>query len=130
MQASAMVPLSTITGVLVLFTIKHFAADFLFQTRWMAHGKERRDDWVRPLLSHVGCHAGLTLLIALALSPRLWWLALVDLVVHFGIDHAKSLTQRWGQWSTDNPRFWWLLGFDQLLHHMTNIAFAAAIVAL
>jgi len=129
-QFSQSVPLWGFCALLVVITFKHFVADFLLQTNWIAHGKERREGWQLPLAVHVLCHAGLTLIIALVVAPRLWWLALVELVVHAAIDHGKtSISCREG-WAPNKMQFWWLLGFDQFLHQVTNIALAAAFFLL
>jgi hypothetical protein len=111
-------------------TLKHFVADFLLQTNWIARGKERREGWFAPLAVHVLCHAILTLLLTLAIAPRLWWLALIDLVVHAAIDRLKSLISMESGWKTDQAQFWWVIGFDQYLHQATNIALVAALFAL
>ena len=110
--------------------LKHFVADFVLQTNWIAHGKERVEGWQGPLAVHVLCHAGLTLLIALAIAPRLWWLALIDLVVHTVIDRTKTVVGHWSGCEKTQARYWWLFGFDQFLHQVTNIALAAAFFAL
>jgi hypothetical protein len=110
--------------------LKHYVADFVLQTNWIAHGKERSEGWFAPLAVHVLCHAALTLVIALVVAPHLWWLALVDLVVHAIIDRAKTLTGCYGGWKATQPQYWWLMGFDQFLHQVTNIAIAAALMAL
>jgi hypothetical protein len=107
---------------------KHYVADFLFQTNWMARGKECSRHWLMPLLVHVLWHAGLTLGIALVVAPRLWWFALVDFVIHFTIDRAKGLVCHWGAWTPDDKKFWWLLGLDQYFHQLTNIGLAAGFV--
>jgi hypothetical protein len=107
-------------------TLKHFVADFLLQTSWIAQGKERREGWMAPLAVHVLCHAGLTLCIALVLAPRLWWLAPVEFVIHASIDRSKTLIRNSNKWDLPRPQYWWLLGFDQFLHQVTNIALAAA----
>lgn len=113
-----------------VFALKHYVADFVLQTNWIARGKERPRDWLVPLGAHVLCHAALTLVIVLAVAPRLWWLALVDLVVHFAIDRAKTLVAQQGNWQPAQVQFWWLIGVDQLLHQLTNIALAAALLLL
>ena len=77
--------------VLAAFTVKHVLADFVLQSNWMARGKEAASGWAAPLLAHVACHAGLTLLLVLAVRPDLWWLALADLVVHTAVDRSKAL---------------------------------------
>jgi Protein of unknown function (DUF3307) len=124
------VPLWNACALLLVMAFKHFVADFVLQTKWIAHGKEARQGWLAPLAVHVLCHAGLTLAIALAIAPRLWWLALVDLVVHATIDRAKSLAGHWGAWTFEDSAYWWLLGFDQFLHQATNIALTAAFLTL
>jgi uncharacterized protein DUF3307 len=129
-QLSPSVSLWSICGLLILFAFKHFVADFLLQTNWIAHGKERREGWQVPLAVHVGCHAGLTLLIALAFAPRLWWLALVELVIHAAIDRSKTTIACREGWAPNKMQFWWLLGFDQFLHQVTNVALAAAFFLL
>ncbi len=117
-------------ALVALFALKHVVADFLLQTDWIARGKESRRGWLLPLCAHVLCHAALTLLIALALAPRLWWLALVDFAIHIAIDRVKTLTSRWGPCRPGQPRFWWLIGLDQFLHQITNIGLAAAILLM
>jgi hypothetical protein len=125
-QAGPSVPLWTLCGLLLLFAFKHYVADFMLQTSWIAHGKERVAGWLAPLAVHVLAHGVLTLAIGLTLAPRLWWLALVDVVVHATIDRCKSLLGNWGSWKPTEGQFWWLMGFDQFLHQVTNIALAAA----
>ncbi|WP_246735993.1 DUF3307 domain-containing protein [Enterovirga aerilata] len=114
----------------VAFTVKHFLADFVLQTGWIAIGKDCRGDWFKPLAAHVAIHAGLALAIVLVVAPRLWWLAAIDLVVHFGVDRGKSVVGRWGGWTPHDARYWWLFGFDQLLHQVTNIGLAYALAVL
>ena len=118
------------TALLVLaFTVKHYLADFVLQTSWIAHGKDARAGWLAPLAAHVAIHVGLALTLVLAISPRLWWLALVDLVIHSLVDRGKTLVGRWGGWEVSNAKYWWLFGFDQLLHQATNIGLAAVLAA-
>ena len=114
----------------VAFAVKHYAADFLFQTSWMARGKEKARHWVSALAVHALCHAALTLLILAVVSPRLWWLAIVDFGIHFAIDRGKAMIAATSRWQPSQPQFWWLLGFDQMLHQLTNIALALAIMLL
>ena len=115
-------------GLAAVFALKHYLADFILQTNWMARGKERSGGWTRPLAAHVAVHAALTLPICLVAEPRLWWLALVDLLVHFATDRGKTLLSHWGGWKPDQVQFWWLLGLDQLIHQITNIGLAAALI--
>jgi hypothetical protein len=112
----------------VAFVIKQFLADFLLQTSWMACGKAQSRGWLAPLATHAGVHGMLTLLLMLALLPSLWWLGLVDFVVHTVIDRGKALATRGlGLTETDNA-WWWLLGLDQALHQLTHFAFVLALL--
>lgn len=124
-----MVSVWAMTALTLVFAVKHFAADFVLQTSWIACGKEGRMGWIAPLSLHALIHGALTLGIALAVAPRLWWLALVDGAVHFAIDRGKTLVGRWGAWTAQDAKYWWLLGFDQLLHQATNIGLASALLA-
>ena len=119
--------LAMLSGV---FALKHYSADFVFQPNAIARGKEQRQGWLIPLGLHVGIHAAMTLGIVLLVKPRLWWLAIADLAAHFVIDRCKTLVAHWGKWSVDNERFWWQVGADQLLHQLTNLGLAAALVLL
>jgi len=118
----------TTAAVSGLLALKHYLADFVLQTNAMARGKERAQGWLVPLCAHGLCHAGIALAIALALAPRLWWLALLDLAIHLAIDRAKAVIAHRGRWPMSDPRFWWLMGFDQFLHQSTNVGLAAAFV--
>lgn len=129
-SASLAVPLLPFLLLAAGLALKHVVADFLLQTGWIARGKERRQGWLGPLCLHALGHAGLTLLIALVVAPRLWWLALADFAIHFAVDRAKSVLGHRGGWGAEDVRFWWLIGFDQFLHQLTNLGIAAALVAL
>lgn len=125
-----LVPVWTMTVLACTLIVKHYVADFVLQTAWMARGKEQRQGWLLPLSAHVGCHVAATLLIALVVAPRLWWLALVDGAIHFAVDRAKTLVGRMGAWTPTDVRFWWLLGFDQMLHGLTDMGLTAAFLSL
>jgi hypothetical protein len=129
-QVSELTAIWTMALLAAVFSLKHFFADFVLQTRWIALGKDRCVDWLAPLAAHVAIHAGLTLVIALIVAPRLWWLALIDLTVHFAIDRGKSVAGRLGGCSPEEARYWWLFGFDQLLHQFTNLGLALALMVL
>ncbi len=122
------VPLSTLSALLIVMAAKHYGADFIGQTDWMARGKERVVGWGVPLAAHAGLHALGTLAIALLFKPALWWLALVDLAVHGLIDRGKSLVAHHTRFAMTDPRFWWLMGFDQFLHQVTNVVLVAILI--
>ena len=130
MSPDARLAVVLVAELSVAFAVKHYAADFLFQTSWMARGKEKPRHWVPALAVHALCHGALTLLILAVVSPRLWWLAMADLVVHFAIDRGKAVIATTSRWQPSQPQFWWLLGFDQMLHQLTNVALVLAIMLL
>ena len=118
--------LQSLIIVYVAFATKQLVCDFLLQTSWMAKGKCRQSGWVRPLLAHAGTHAMGTLLICLAAAPALFWLAIVDFVVHAGIDRTKALATE--RMAINEPRFWWALGTDQMAHQLTHFTYVLALL--
>jgi hypothetical protein len=113
----------------IIFRLKQFACDFLFQTDWMAltKGKPGREGY-KALFSHTLFHGIGTTLIALLFVPSMWWLGLVDFIVHSIVDRIKGvLTYRKG-WSYDSRMFWWSFGMDQEAHNYTHLAYIVLIV--
>lgn len=107
--------------LLVLFQIKHFLADYPFQTAWML-GKARPGwDFFLPLLVHSTVHGVGTLMLCAIVAPSLWWLSLVDLVSHFLMDRLKASPHLLGRFQVVQPEFWWSLGFDQMVHHLVGL---------
>lgn len=121
-----LISLPTLVVLYGAFAAKQLVCDFLLQTSWMAKGKCRQSDWVRPLLAHAGTHAAGTLAIVLAAAPSLFWLAIVDFILHAGIDRAKALAT--ARMAMTEPRFWWALGADQMAHQLTHFAFVLVIL--
>ncbi len=111
------------------FLAKHFLADFLFQTDWMAAGKERPQGWLLPLAAHAGVHGAMTAALFLAVAPPLAWLGLADAILHGLIDRLKSLAARRMRVTPRQAGFWWLFGADQSLHHLTHLALAILLAA-
>jgi hypothetical protein len=124
------VPVWTVTALAAVMATKHYLADFLFQTTWMARGKEGERNWLWPLAAHAGCHAALTLAVALVVAPHLWWLCLVDLAIHFTVDRVKAIIGRRTGFVPAQAQFWWLMGFDQLLHGLTDLGLVTAFLSL
>lgn len=128
-QAGEWAAMWSLAILVAAFSLKHLLADFVLQTGWIAHGKGCRSGWFAPLAAHAAIHAGLALALILAVRPALWWLALVDLLVHFAVDRAKTLVGQSARWTPDDAPYWWLFGFDQFLHQLTNIGLALALAA-
>lgn len=137
---------TTALWLLVAFQLKHFLADYPLQGWPYAQfmlGKFRdtawplNRGWILPLLAHAGVHAVLTAALCAAVGrPELMWLGLLDLAVHFTMDRVKAGPRLLGRWKPIHPRnvdvalpwqwaenafFWWSLGFDQMVHHLTDL---------
>lgn len=125
---SMTVPIASFIILMLAFEVKHYVADFVLQTNWIAHGKDRITGWQRPLAAHVGLHGLGTLCIALVISPSLWWLALIDIAVHGLIDRGKALITHRKKFPLTDARFWWLMGFDQMLHQITNVVLVGVLL--
>ncbi len=123
------IPTLWIAAASAAFLAKHFLADFLFQTDWMATGKERPRGWLPPLAAHAGVHGVMTAALFSAVSPLLAWLGLADAAVHGFIDRMKSLATRRAGATPRQARFWWLFGADQTLHHLTHLGLAILLAA-
>ena len=118
-----------IAAALVAFLAKHFLADFLFQTDWMATGKDRAEGWVPSLAAHASVHGAMTAALFLVVSPSLAWLGLVDAVIHGVIDRIKSLATQRAKLTPGQTTFWWLFGADQSFHHLTHVGLAILLAA-
>ncbi len=127
---SGAIPFWTAAALASAMALKHFLADFVLQSGWMVRGKEQACGWGGPLLAHAGCHAFITFVIAMAVAPRLWWVAAADLAVHATIDRAKSVVARRGGLAPEQAAFWRLLGFDQFLHNLTGVGLVLALLVL
>lgn len=113
--------LITLFTLLLAFQFKQFIADFPLQREYMLKKTLPGWEFVVPLAMHCSVHATLTLVICLWFVPSLWWLALVDFVIHFTMDRIKSGPKYLGRFNDrDKPGFWNCLGFDQMVHHLTH----------
>lgn len=112
-------------GLLILFQVKHFFADFVLQNVWMLQKAKPGWDFVPPLAIHSGVHMLITLIVVLYLNPAYWWLAVVDFVVHFTMDRIKAGPRYLGRFSDVRSKaFWVCFGFDQMVHHLTHLYIA------
>jgi hypothetical protein len=89
--------------------------------------KDKEHGWVAPLAAHAGCHASFTLAVTLAIDPALWWLGVVDLLLHAIIDRARAVTGRHLGLVVGHSAWWWLFGIDQALHQLTHFGYALAL---
>lgn len=96
--------------LLILFQIKHFLADYLFQTKWMLGKFKPGIDFVKPLMAHCAVHALFTFglcwawhnytlcKVGVSLS-----LALLDFAIHFVMDRVKASPDMLGRFKTLTP---------------------------
>lgn len=116
--------ITNIFFLLVLFQLKHYAADFPLQTEYML-GKFKREGWILPLATHSLVHAIFTILIVGVFTTDfslVMELALLDFVVHFTMDRIKASPDLLGKWTPADVEFWNTVGFDQMIHHLTHYA--------
>jgi len=101
--------------LLIFFIVKHFVADFILQTKWMAVGKFKLfPNNMLPLLVHSLIHATITFIFI-----NMHILFIIELVSHFIIDLSKVLVSR--KYNINDKEYWWLLGLDQMLHYFIYI---------
>lgn len=110
-----------IFGLLVIFQVKHFLADFPLQGEYMLHKVSGGWAFLLPLTFHCLVHATMTLGIVLAVNPKFWWLAALDFIVHFVVDRLKSGPRYFGRFhDKSRPAYWSIFGLDQMVHHVTG----------
>lgn len=123
----------TLTFLLMLYLVfraKQFACDFLLQTSWMALTKGKAGvEGYKALFVHAGIHAAATLLIVLVAAPELWWLGLIDFILHSCVDRLKALLTSDLKWTSSSAKFWWAFGADQEAHNLTHLGYILMIIA-
>lgn len=117
---------------LLAFQVKHFLADFCWQTAYMLRGKGL---YMHPGgLLHAGLHGVLSLPVLLLFSPLGAGLALAvcgaEGVVHYHIDWAKEHILSAENRAAQDRNYWIVVGADQALHQVTMLAMAGAAFVL
>jgi len=117
---------STILILFILLALKHFLADFVFQTNRMV--MEKGTYGAKWGIYHSLVHAVLTGLIFYAVFTdfvSVILLAFIDGVVHYHIDWAKMNINKNRNLTPADNAFWFWLGIDQLMHYLTYIGLIA-----
>jgi hypothetical protein len=105
---------------LVLLQLKHFLADFVWQTDKMI--EEKGIYGARPGINHSLMHALGTFLAFLWIHPIIAVAtAIIDFILHYHIDWAKIQINKRCQYTPKDSKFWYWLGADQMLHQYTYI---------
>src|SRR3954462_10357629 len=126
---SSSVAVDALVGWMLVLTCKHIVAEFFRQNTWMALGKDQKTGWALPLLTHCLIHLGVAMVLILMIAPRVWFVALIDFVIHLMVDRAKGLCVATFNVTMDHQWFWWLIGIDQALHHLTGFGLSIFMAA-
>lgn len=110
-----------ILSMLVALQIKHFLADWVFQTK--------EETVKKGIYGHVdgAIHAGKNaFLTALVFGAFGFWLITplifaIDFLLHYHIDYGKVQINDYFKLTPENKMFWVLMGADQMLHQLTYI---------
>jgi hypothetical protein len=115
--------LSILQGALITFIllqIKHFLADFVWQTDRMIQEKGIYGE--RHGVYHSGIHALGTFVVFVVLHPILGLVcALIDFICHYHIDWAKININKRHNYTPADKKFWFWIGLDQLAHQITYV---------
>ena len=116
----------TVTVVLIsltLFQVKHYLADYHWQTAWMIESKSR---YGHPGgLAHALLHSTLSIP-ALVIAYGGWstlvgLLLIAEFLIHYHIDWFKVYLGVRREISSEDRDFWRLVGLDQMAHQFTYI---------
>jgi hypothetical protein len=117
-----MTNMDLLLSLLVFFQVKHLVADFLLQNVWMLQKDRPGWNFFWPLALHSSVHGVLTLACVLYVDPVFWWLALVDVGIHFLMDRIKAGPLYLGRFKDMRSKsFWMSFGLDQMVHHLTHL---------
>jgi uncharacterized membrane protein HdeD (DUF308 family) len=118
----------TVLLILALLFIKHFLADFVWQTDKMVSEKGQYGRWGG--IQHSGLHAICTYVVLMHFlgMQACLMLAAIDFIVHYHTDWAKMNAAR--GLTIKDKKYWVWLGMDQLIHALTYIAMGFAISIL
>ena len=108
--------------LIIIYQVKHFLADFIFQNVYMLQKSRPNWNFVMPLAIHCSVHFAFSLCIILWVRPALWWLAIIDFVIHFVMDRIKAGPRYLGRYHDMRGKaFWVTFGLDQMVHHLTHL---------
>lgn len=119
MTTSAVGMLNLVIVLLIIFQIKHYVADYVFQNKYMLGKFNPGWDFFWPLMLHACVHGIYTAAICLMVSPSLVWLGVIDAIQHFIVDRIKAGPKYLGRFNDKTkPSYWLVLGADQMAHHL------------
>ena len=122
---------STLLWALSALFAKHFFVDFVIQNQYQLKNK---GFYGHPGgLLHSGLHAIGSIPAIVLFRPTITVLALfcvIEFLIHYHLDWSKDQIVRKYGWTSSNRAYWLAFGFDQLLHALTYIAMAGALMTL
>lgn len=104
------------------FAVKHFVADFVLQSSWMAMNKHKYfhpAGWSHAMIQGVGTYLAV---IAFVTPLTALVVGLLDTIIHHFVDFCKMNITRHHKLAPSDYSFWFWIGVDQLLHYTTYIA--------
>jgi len=120
--------ITSILLLLVMFQIKHFIADFVLQTDYMASNK---GTFLHPggiYHSLIQAVFSLGILLMFVDPVVAIFFSFIDLFLHYFIDFFKMNINKRKCLTPHQKHFWTLLGFDQLLHQLTYLMIVLAMI--
>jgi len=117
-------------SALLLFQIKHFFGDFVFQPYKMVI---KKGIYLHPAgLLHAGIHAvgSVPAVLLMTRSPAAIGLVLgAEFLVHYHCDWSKAKLDELLHLSNRSTLHWVIFGFDQFVHQLTYLAMVYLILA-
>ncbi len=122
--------LVTILYLYLAFRAKQVICDFFLQPSWMAlvKGRPLNQGGAKALFMHAGIHGVGTTLVVLMFMPALWWLGLLDFVIHSLIDKLKAMINNRNGWTYKDNAYWWAFGLDQEAHNLTHLVYIIVLI--
>lgn len=116
--------MNTILWLMLLLGIKHLIVDFFLQLKFQYTNK---GIYGHPGgILHASLHSLGTWIVFAAVVPYALILGLVDGIIHYHVDWAKTnINKHYGWAPNTHAEFWWLLGVDQFLHFATYVGLVA-----
>jgi hypothetical protein len=112
--------LQVVLFVFFILQIKHFIADFMFQTDRMV--AEKGIYGARYGIYHSLIQSAGTFLAFCWIHPAIGVItAFLDFLAHYHIDWAKININKKYNYTPADRKFWFWLGLDQLAHQLTYI---------
>lgn len=109
--------------ILTLLFVKHFVADFIFQTEEQVRGKGIYGNWagITHSLAHVlGTFIVFYMFFGVGISLMF---AVLDGLIHYHVDWTKININKKYNYTVMDKQFWFWLGLDQLAHSLTYVWF-------